>query len=168
MTVSLALMSAESVAYPTFLVKRNLKRMNELQEKDVQFWSEFDNQKFKSHDYLRDRLKTCEQSVLSKEGNIKSLDEHLTIVRQQLINQQQPIPRAITIPVVNSLEEFKKLFRVPFRDVAGTQNLSHNVFGMTVDRDELYMDLYSFFVEREEAVERLNIPYYRDVYFSVS
>ena len=72
--------------------------------------------------------------------------------------------KRVRVHHVRTLEEFRAIPRIPFKDIPGNELLTSDVFGMSVDRDEqVVADLLKFFVKREDEFDKAKCRDFRFV-----
>ncbi len=96
----------------------------------------------KEIDYLRDTLKNTGQSLASLNQRLETQDQRLLALGQKKTLETRNIQ---PVEILN-MQEFKNLPNIPFKELPCSYKLAADSFKMTIDRDEVYLQLLRFYV----------------------
>ena len=103
----------------------------------------------------RHKLSRIETIATATTGSLKAIRQSIQDSEKQLWDLKNLLP--LSPPTVKTLDDllgFRDMF--PFKETPGDEPLAQNAFGMTVDRDGVYEDIYRSLVEREERFMKIS------------
>ncbi len=128
--------------------------MEALMEVSEGEWSQKDKETFLDKQSLLHRLSDTQSAATATTGSWKAIRQSIRDSEKQLWALQNLLP--LSPPTVKTLDDLLGLRDIfPFKETPGDEPLAQNAFGMTVDRDGVYEDIYRSFVKREERFMKI-------------
>lgn len=127
--------------------------------KELDHWTPIERGEFGDHASVRLELSKVKDDLRRKETALSAF-------RAGAANAQ-PFPGLPSIPEITSLEAFRAIPGILFKDTPGNETLTLDAFKMSIVRDEqVFADILRFLVQREEQFENRKQFDIRKVHFN--
>lgn len=92
-------------------------------------------------------------------------EQRVALLKQSSAREELLVSMERNVPEIKTLEEFRAIYpAIPWKKVPGNERLTHDAFGMSVDRDEqVFAKILRFFIDREEMFDNIQKHDFRQV-----